>query len=347
MSETRVIPKTWLVGRAGDLSYLTYIEKIKGDGTEVINSRVSWEGWRDKKKPILRFENVPTAGWKIDLGFNKRYGQSNRKLFRVIEPHHGTTFELDVADFVKILQDIHIINGVIQGKYVLDKDRALVPESQYNALTQITREKVNAKTIKEGDLVETTSGNGVYLGVYSRFKSYHTYSNDISTERTKHEVKHFFFIPSHKEPGQKNETYDFVHELSSISNLNRIGRAPDLIEKGHKLAVSKTYGGIVWKGNKFEKDKLIVEFIPYDYCNDYAKKGDEIWHYVETEYVHWPKRKQFNTYARVTIDPETLELKVDNKQTIRLEIKESNRQDKDWFHDKSYSPVQLNIRRKK
>lgn len=175
-----VVPMKWLVGlrsrsQEDKLAYFTYYEK-----NGKINSEPSWQNWRDKKIKALEFDNDLIDGWKIDNDYNQRYGQSNRKLFIIVEPRTGYMFELDVRDILPMLQNIKIVDGVIQGKYCLTKTKTLMSEAEFKKLSDIKPFKASEMQI--GDKI-AFGGKELALGTYNIYLG-KMWSYDIKTKYT-------------------------------------------------------------------------------------------------------------------------------------------------------------------
>lgn len=162
-----------------ELAFFTF----KDDGK--INSENSWEGWRDKEIDPLVLKNEFVEGWKIDTEFHQRSGwNSNRKLFVIMEPRTGYKFEMDVALMTKLLQNIEIKNGIIQGKYALTRERGLINEADYDAVTDDQEIKyITPKTIKLGDIILKGAKLEKYVFVGKRYGlSRQYYGNETKEE---------------------------------------------------------------------------------------------------------------------------------------------------------------------
>lgn len=253
-----IVPMKWLVGirsrsQEDKLAYFTYLEK-----NGKINSETSWQNWRDKKIKAIEFNNDLIDGWKIDNDFNQRYGQSNRKLFIIVEPRTGYMFELDVRDILPMLQNIKIVDGVIQGKYCLTKTKTLMSEKEFKALSDI--KPFEASEIQIGDKI-AFGGKELALGIYNIYLG-KMWSYDIETEYTKDgrdwdhryikEQEQFIFI------NYKNNETHLVYKSKLPKECTNVGKGSEIeIFKANEILVKdlrKLHDIFFFKNrlNKFE-----------------------------------------------------------------------------------------------
>jgi hypothetical protein len=136
---------------------------------------------------IEQIKNVPISGFKVDLVVS-RWTTSN-KVFRIQDPR-GFTLEIYADNFVNMIKNDTVVNGVFQGKYVWGRYGSfnyLVSVEDPLYLDWVSRSEVKATVtpsdIQVGDFVKGADGytDGVFLGdvyvISYTYKKSYEYSN--------------------------------------------------------------------------------------------------------------------------------------------------------------------------
>lgn len=174
------IPRHWVIGRqittengsvfqmncdietgirhSGFLSFYEDNRKTR------LNSLQSFNEWRSHELPLLEFENNFIEGWKLLSDFRR---STSRQLFRIQEPRFNYQFEIAVEKIIPMLKNINIIDGVIQGKWALRRDRSLISETEYNNLvTRAPWQKIDS--FKKFDVISMKGKPLIYMGKLKR-----------------------------------------------------------------------------------------------------------------------------------------------------------------------------------
>lgn len=157
---------------------------------------------RDLEPKII--DNTPLEGFKIAEDIRRIYWGGGNVVWRLVHPL-GFEFEIPSSNLARIIDCTTIINGVIQGKCLLGRDKAqnlLLPEGSepykeaYDNTIRVAK-KVNIKDVKPGDIVILKDGREVtYLGLY------YTVSAGLGQDR------HF---------GSGSSYYDNTYKLANIA----------------------------------------------------------------------------------------------------------------------------------
>lgn len=288
-----VVPMKWLIGlrtrsKTDKLAYFTYLEK-----NGKINSEPSWQHWRDSKIKAIEFDNDLVEGWKIDNDYNQRYGQSNRKLFIIIEPRTGYMFELDIKDILPMLQNIVIKNGIIQGKYCLTKTKTLMSEAEFKKLSSI--EKFSEKTMKVGHKIAFGKEAGlgiynVYLGKKWEYElKKHFKKTDGNWDYIDITEKEVFCFVQYK----NNEINAFTKAKLPKECINVGEVSPsELVETNKQFVVqSSKWNDIQLEEHKFDNYKIeLRKESDYPEFWQFGDKLYQTWYRPKYSYSDWDKR---------------------------------------------------------
>ena len=144
-------------------------EKRKG----TVDAWADCRGNRPAIPPQI-IDNVLVEGFKIAEEVRRVYWGGGNVVWRMEDPR-GWQFEITSSNLARILDCTTVINGVIQGKCVLGRDKAqnvLLPENsepyvQATVNTARANKKLSIKDVKPGDTVILKDGReGIYLGNY-------------------------------------------------------------------------------------------------------------------------------------------------------------------------------------
>ncbi len=137
-----------------------------------VQHQESFDKWRDKDIPRMCYDNNPTTGFSV-AGSVTRWSTSN-KLIRVEDPR-GFQFEIPVENFIDIIRECTIKQGIILDEMVIgweDKVRLYkVGSDNYNLGIDNFELKgtanVSIKDIKIGSKIRLNNGKTVeYIGAW-------------------------------------------------------------------------------------------------------------------------------------------------------------------------------------
>lgn len=345
----KLVPDEWIIGRRRENSrdknskidetcYLTFIEGKDKQGRERINSNVSFNNWSDRELDI-RFQNDFIEGWKLEEDFNQRSWQSNRKLFKIREPRHNHIFEVDVRELIPLLINVHIKDGVFQGKYALTKSRSLISEAQYEKYYKETTRNINERTIREGDIMDVPRyGRYIYCGIYTKFVMERRYGEN--QEKIKPETLHYF-VPCKDNAEIKRKYWrDTVISRASIK-MDKLGECTpqELIEAQARALkevqndgwsqVSRGFKGAVSKDMKFEISFKIADKSDGNMTRQYLEKDGVFYSDYELRYENRSFLSRGNnpcevthTIRRIDIDQDNLVVRLREPTTLRYTIKD-------------------------
>lgn len=353
----KLVPDEWIIGRrkvdrrdknskVDETCYLTFVEGKDKQGRERLNSSTSFNNWSERELDI-RFNNDFIEGWKLEEDFNQRSWQSNRKLFKIREPRHNHIFEVDVRELLPLLINVHIKDGVFQGKYALTKARSLISQAQFDKYYKETTRNINEKTIKEGDIMDVPRyGRHIYCGVYTKFSLDRHRAQD--QEKLRAESLHYFF------PTQDNaitKKYSWrAHVISRASiRMDKLGEAtPEELKKAKAAALKEVqednwsriangFEGPVTKNMKFslhmkvaDKQEGDAKMVDSYFEKDGIFYADQGTRYDRT-FPYTTNTDSYNvthTLRRIELDQENLALKYREPVVLRYTIKNYNHQNK-------------------
>lgn len=151
------------------LGFATY-KDAKGQ----IRQETIWNNWKHKENPVLTFDNILTAGFKL-VGQEHRsstWTSSGRSVFCVEDPR-GFVLQIGSGNLIEIIKQCSIENGVIQQKCVWSWDKTtllLVPEGtdlykEGIESFELKNKKVSLNELKPGYKVRLQTGEiGTWLG---------------------------------------------------------------------------------------------------------------------------------------------------------------------------------------
>jgi hypothetical protein len=162
MKNNLFIPKELKVGFkersdtfTGKLAYIIYI-----DESGVLRKEGSWNGWRDKKIPVLDVSNVPTEGFVLNKkagGYSSGWNH-RRTVCRVYDPR-DFEIEIDITNLLYILENTNCIKGKgLEGTFVYaweGNNLILIPTNSpdYDELMKFQSSLYEENTIKSKDLI--------------------------------------------------------------------------------------------------------------------------------------------------------------------------------------------------
>lgn len=153
------------------LAYVTYIKDGK------VYKQKSFDGWRNANAGTKTYANTPQQGFKVlfNVGGYKSGWNVRQTYFRVRDPR-GFEFEISSSNFVNILQNETIVEGVLSGKYayvwqgqdlnlIEDNDPVYIEGVKNNAALNDENEKVTKDNIVVGQGYRLRDHeNGYYIG---------------------------------------------------------------------------------------------------------------------------------------------------------------------------------------
>lgn len=153
------------------LAYVTYIKEKK------VYKETSFDSWRNKELGTKTYDNTPQQGFTVlfNVGGCKSGWNVRQTYFRVRDPR-GFEFEISSSNFVDILQNETITNGVLSGKYayvwegqnlnlIKDDDPVYIEGVINNTALNDENEKVTKDNIIIGQGYRLRDySNGYYIG---------------------------------------------------------------------------------------------------------------------------------------------------------------------------------------
>jgi hypothetical protein len=173
------IPRYWVIGRQlsqdgrnshmncdieTGIRHTAFLSFYEDHRKSEINSAQSFHTWRSHALPLLEFENDFIEGWKILSDFRR---STSRQLFIIQEPRFNHQFEISTEKIIPMLKNIHIIDGVIQGKWALRRDRSLISETEFNKLN-IRQPWQKVDTLDKFDVITMKGKQLIYMGKLKR-----------------------------------------------------------------------------------------------------------------------------------------------------------------------------------
>lgn len=169
------LPRHWVIGRQNGttntsirdnvdpetgIRRIAFLSFYEDERKTRINSLQTFENWRHNL-PLLEFENDLIEGWRILTNFRR---STTRQLFFIEEPRYHHQFELSVEKIILMLRNIHVIDGVIQGRWALKRDRSLISEEEYNALKENKVVLQRVDTLNKYDVIRMKNKQYIYTG---------------------------------------------------------------------------------------------------------------------------------------------------------------------------------------
>lgn len=255
--------------------YITY-EDEKGK----LRKQTSWDGWRSTDIDPKVMDNVPLSGYKINEYAPRDYVQ--------ITHPDGHVFEIYTNRFLQLLKHCSVINGELQGEYVLawsGPDITLLStESEVyktaQNFTKLKNSKVTKQSIEIGGVYEAKSLDKlVYLGK-AELPELPKYGDiDLSwvTSRSENKTKNkhiWFILPKDDTAPNYNSKHSYVM-TTGYTHLGKVITKPteESMEyvKGYNESilfnpVVATHVVPVPRHKIVESTKYLYEVVPGAFC---------------------------------------------------------------------------------